>query len=57
MTLKDQLFRMFLDKRIKIIEPEWNETMGYHDHGNILLDSNHMKNINQWKTWRFLSKF
>jgi hypothetical protein len=31
--------------------------VGYNDHGNILLDSNPMKNINQCKTFRFLSKF
>lgn len=57
MTLKDQLFRLFFYNRRKIIEPEWIETMGYNDHGNILLDSNSMKNINQCKTFRFLSNF
>jgi hypothetical protein len=59
-TFKDQLFRLFFDNRREIIEPTYYGTYGDKidtDLSNMLLDSKPLKNIDQCRTLRFISKF
>jgi len=56
-VLKDQTFRLFYDNRRRIIEPTDFNYAKNHDLSNILLDNETLNNINQCKTFRFLSKF
>lgn len=55
-VLKDKTFRLFYDNR-RIIEPTDFNYAKNHDISNILLDNEPLNNINQCKTFRFLSKF
>jgi hypothetical protein len=56
-VIKDQTFRLFFDNRREMIFPADLKAKFQHNLSKILLDGNPLRDVNQCKTLRFISKF